>query len=186
MTHQLQSGDTAPSFHTIDHNGNSVSLETYRGHKVLLAFFRNSACALCNLRIHQFIERYPKWQHHGLEIIALFESPETYLHDFVGKQNAPFHLIADPKAVIYDLYSIEISEEKVQATISASNTKTIIAEAEAEAAGFKLTHEEGSNFHRIPAEFLIDEKGFVHVTHYNSVITDNMPFEIIDRFVAGK
>jgi peroxiredoxin Q/BCP len=184
MTYQLQPGDTAPLFHTVDHNANPISLERYRGRKVLLAFFRFSACALCNLRVHHFIKRYSQWQLQGLDVIALFESPEENLHTYVGKQNAPFSLVADPRALVYNMYGIEISEEKVQATLSDTNIKNVVAEVEA--AGFKLTPEEGSNFHRIPAEFLIDEEGIVQVAHYSLLITDNLPFETIDRFAVGK
>jgi thioredoxin-dependent peroxiredoxin len=184
MTHQLQQGVSAPLFHTVDQHGEPVSLVNYRGRKVLLSFFRFSACALCNLRIHQFIKRFPEWQRQGLNVIALFESPKANLHAHVGTQNAPFPLIADPKATIYNIYGVETSEEKVQATLSDTSIQSVIAEVEA--AGFKLTPEEGSNFHRIPAEFLIDEEGIVQVAHYNSIITDNLPYESIDRFAAGK
>ncbi|MFD0692981.1 redoxin domain-containing protein [Paenibacillus sp. GCM10027628] len=184
MTKKLQPGDIAPLFRTTDQNGESVSLETYRGRKVLLAFFRNSACALCNLRVQRFIKRFPEWQLQGLNVIAFFESPEMNLHAYVGKQDAPFPLIADPKAAIYEMYGVEISEEKVQATIADAHSKTVIAEAEA--AGFRLTPEEGSNFNRIPAEFLIDEEGILQVAHYNRLITDDLPFETIDRFAQSK
>lgn len=185
MIQQLQSGDPAPLFQAIDHNGKSVSLENYRGRKVFLAFFRFSACALCNLRVHQFIQRYPEWQLQGLEIIAVFESPEKNLFTHVGKQNAPFPLIADPATAIYDLYGVETSEDKVQATLSDPDLKAAIAEAEA--AGFPLTPEEGSNFHRIPAEFLIDETGILRTAHYSRILTDHLPFEAIEHFIrSGK
>lgn len=183
MNQKLQSGDIAPSFHALDQNGKTISLETYRGRKLLLAFFRYSACALCNMRVHHFINRYPEWQAQGMDIIAFFESPEKNLQAYVGKQNAPFSLVADPKAAVYDMFGVEISEEKVQATLSNPNTKAIIANVEA--AGFLLTPEEGSNFNRIPAEFLIDENGIVQVVHYNRLITDDLPFEIIERFMAS-
>ncbi|TBL79474.1 redoxin domain-containing protein [Paenibacillus thalictri] len=184
MIQQLQPGNAAPLFQTVDHNGSSVRLEQYRGRKMLLAFFRNSACALCNLRMHRLISRYPQWREQGLDVIAFFESPETSLHAYAGKQDAPFPLIADPQARIYNLYGVEVSEQKVQATISDTFTKSAIAQAEA--AGFKLTHEEGSNFHRIPAEFLIDEDGILRVVHYNRLITDDLPLETIDRFASQK
>jgi peroxiredoxin len=134
--------------------------------------------------VHHFIKSYPSWQLQGLDVIAVFESSEENLHIHAGKQNAPFPLIADPQAAVYDRYGVEISEEKVQATLAQSTIKTVIAEVEA--AGFKLTPEDGSNFNRIPAEFLIDEAGTVQVAHYNRIITDNLPFETIDRFAAGK
>jgi len=182
MTHKLIPGMTAPAFTTADIAGNPVALESYHGRKVLLAFFRFSACALCNLRVHHFIDRYPQWQRQGMEVIAVFESPLTNMKSYVGAQNAPFPLIADPTAALYDLYGVETSEAKVQATLADARTKEVIAAAAA--AGFKLTPEEGSNFHRIPAEFLIDEQGILHVAHYNQRITDHWELAAIDHFAA--
>ncbi|MFC5470980.1 peroxiredoxin family protein [Cohnella suwonensis] len=184
MTHQLQQGMIAPAFRTVDFYGNAVSLESYRGRKVLLAFLRFSACALCNLRVHHFIGRYPDWQRQGMVVIAVFESPEANLRTFVGTQNATFPLVADPKAHLYDLYGVETSEEKVRLTMTDANTKSFVAEAAA--AGFALTPEEGSNFNRIPAEFLIDERGIVRLAHYSRIVTDHLPLATIDSFAAGE
>jgi peroxiredoxin len=183
MIHQLQQGMKAPAFRTADLYGNSVSLENYRGRKVLLAFLRFSACALCNLRVHHFIGRYPEWQRHKLDVIAVFESPEVNMRTYVGTQDAPFPLIADPKAQLYDLYAVETSEEKVRMTMADANTKSFASEAAA--AGFPLTPEEGSNFNRVPAEFLIDERGIIRLAHYSRILTDHLPLEAIDSFAAG-
>jgi peroxiredoxin Q/BCP len=174
----------APTFQTVDHCGNPISFDNYRGRKVLLTFMRFSACALCNLRVHHFINRYPDWQRQGMDVIAFFESPEANMRTYVGTQNAPFPLVADPKAQLYDLYGVETSEEKVRMTMADANTK-MFAEA-AIAAGFALTPEEGSNFNRIPADFLIDKSGIVQLAHYSRIITDHLPLEEIDCFAAGE
>ena len=184
MIRQLQPGMAAPAFAAVDIHGGPVTLESCRGRKVLLSFFRFSACALCNLRVHQFIGRYPQWQSRGMEVVAVFESPPANMKTYVGAQNAPFALVADPESELYDLYGIETSEEKVQATLADAGTKAYIAEAAA--AGFKLTPEEGSNFHRIPAEFLIDENGIVKAAHYNRLLTDHLDLAEIDRFAANE
>lgn len=184
MNDQLRPGDTAPLFRSKDQHDNPVSLEDYRGRKVLLAFFRNSACALCNLRVHQFMQRSTVWQQQGMEVIAFFESPEASLRKYVGRQDTPFPLIADPVAEIYDLFGVESSEAKAQATLSKPGIHEEIS-AKVEAAGFKLIPEEGSNFNRIPAEFLIDEDGVIQVAYYGELITDHLPFETIERFAAG-
>ncbi|MNP85147.1 hypothetical protein D3C76_1847560 [compost metagenome] len=55
---------------------------------------------------------------------------------------------------------------------------------EAEAAGFKLTPEEGSNFNRIPAEFVLDEDGIIRIAHYGRLITDHLPYGTIERYAA--
>jgi len=184
MTHQLQQGMLAPAFRTVDFNGNPVSLESFRGRKVLLAFQRFSACALCNLRVHHFIGRFPDWQRQGMGVIAVFESPVANMQTYVGTQNAPFPLVADPKSHLYELYGVETSEEKVRMTMGDVNTKSFAADAFA--AGFALTPEEGSNFNRIPAEFLIDEHGIIQLAHYSRIITDHLPLAVIDSFAAGE
>ncbi|MFC5703477.1 redoxin domain-containing protein [Cohnella faecalis] len=183
MVRLLQPGMIAPTFSTTDINGNSLALESYRSRKVLLSFFRFSACALCNLRVHRLIGRYPQWQRQGMDVIAVFESPLSNMKTYVGAQNAPFLLVADPMAALYELYGIETSEEKVQATLADAHTKDYIAEAVA--AGFELTPEKDSNFHRIPADFLIDENGIVQGVHYNQLITDHLDFVAIDRFASN-
>lgn len=182
MNHPLQQGQIAPSFRVLDLDGRPVSLDDYRGRKVLLVFLRNAACALCNLRVHQMIGKHEEWKKRGLEIVAVFESPEANMRAGVGSQRASFPLVADPEARLYELYGVETSEEKTNATIADASTKSFIAEAAA--AGFALTHEEGSNFHRIPAEFLIDEQGVVAEAHYGRLITDHLPLSAIDRFAA--
>ncbi|MXQ52871.1 redoxin domain-containing protein [Shimazuella alba] len=182
MTIKRNIGEIAPSFQKQDQYGKTIHLKNYLGKKVLIAFFRNAACALCNLQVRQLINRYPFWNEKGLEIIAFFESPIENVQAHVGTQQSPFALVADPKAEIYDLYGVETSEEKVQGLLADKQTMSSLT-AKVEAAGLQLTHEEGSNFHRIPAEFLINEKGIIKVAHYNQSVHDHLPLKIIDQFV---
>src|SRR5262245_18619131 len=97
----IQSGTLAPLFQAVDLFGNAVDLAAYRGKPLLLSFFRNAACALCNLRVHNLIERYATYQRAGLEMMAIFESPAASMLQYVGKQDAPFPIIADPDAQLY-------------------------------------------------------------------------------------
>src|SRR5205823_6155922 len=143
----------APDFEAEEIFGNPVSLKAYAGKLVLLSFLRNGACAMCNLQIHKLIERFPEYHSRGLEVIAVFESPRESVVTHVSKQNVPFTIIADPRAVLYDLYSVESSQEKVLVPVDETWRNGMIREAEA--IGYKLMHEEGSNFFRMPADFLI-------------------------------
>ena len=156
---KLMVGMTAPIFQSVDLFDQPINLEDYKGRWLLLSFYRFSACALCNLRIHQLITAFPDYQQKGLEMLAIFESPKANLLQYVGKQDAPFPLIGDPKARIYDLYGLETSEEKIKATMDDPNTMDRVKAAAA--AGFALTKEEGSNFNRMPADFLIDPDGII-------------------------
>lgn len=179
---RLQSGTPAPLFQAVDIFGNAVDLASYQGRPLLLSLFRNAACALCNLRVHELIARTPAYRRAGLELVAVFESSSAAMLEYVGKQDAPFPLLADPEAELYKLYGLESSEEKVAQTMAMPATQQRVAEAAAQ--GFRLTQEPGSNFLRMPADFFINPDGLVAHAHYAEYVWDHMPFTTIDKLLA--
>jgi thioredoxin-dependent peroxiredoxin len=181
---RIQSGTPAPKFQTEDVFARVVKQpETSSDHLKwrLLSFLRNGACAICNLWVHQLIEHYPNLQRAGLEVIAVFESPLEGIRQSVGRQDAPFPIIVDSNAVLYTLYGVETSEEKVAQTMQMPETQTTIQETANQ--GFALTPEEGSNFYRIPADFLIDPNGIVRCAHYAEHLSDHLPLGEIERML---
>lgn len=180
---QIDTGTIAPDFQTEDIFGEPIRLKDYAGQTVLLSFFRNAACALCNLRVHQLIQRYPDFQAKGLKILAIFESPKENILQYVGKQDAPFPIIADPKGELYELYGVEISESKVALTINRAESQEVINEAVAQ--GFALIREANSNFNRIPADFLIGPDQKIIHARYGQFINDHLPFEMIEQALAA-
>lgn len=179
---KLHAGSPAPRFEVEDVWGTPVRLDDLVGRPILLSFFRNALCAICNLRVHQLIERYPAYASAGLAVLTVFESPAERVRDNVGKQDVPFTLIADPTARLYDLYGVETSAEKVEASAARPETPSIIDAAAA--AGFQLTPEEGSNFLRIPADFLIGPDLVVARAHYAEYVTDHLPLDAVEAFLG--
>jgi peroxiredoxin len=174
---QIQAGTPAPLFQASDLAGHTIDLAAYAGQPVLLAFFRNAACALCNLRVRNLIKAYPDLQRRGLAIVAVFESPRERMLEYVGRQDAPFPLIADPQARLYGLYGVESSAARIEQSMAMPETHATVEEAAAH--GFALTPEEDSNFNRLPAEFLIGPDGIVQVAHYAAHVTDHLDLEEI-------
>jgi peroxiredoxin len=175
----IQAGSYAPSFRTEDIFGNAIDLQDFAGQTVLLSFFRNGACAFCNLRVHQLIARFPDYRRRGLAVLAVFESPRERILESVAQQDAPFPIIADPRAELYDLYGVETSEEKIAQTTQRPDLPEAIQEAAAH--GFQLTPEEGSNFNRMPADFLIGPGLIVRHAHYADYVMDHLPFADIEE-----
>ncbi len=169
----------APDFQTEDVFGQPVSLRAYAGKLLLLSFFRNGACAMCNLRVHHLIQRYGDYHKQGLEVVAVFESPRESVLTNVSKQNAPFPIIADPTATLYDRYGVETSQEKVMAPVDEDWRNGMIREAEA--IGYKLTREDGANFFRLPADFLIGPDQRIQTAFYSNAIGEHLTFEEIDH-----
>lgn len=187
MTHattKLMVGMAAPTFQSFDLFDQSVNLEDYRGRWLLLSFYRNAACAMCNLQVHKLISKYDEYQHKGLDMLAIFESPKANLLQYVGKQDAPFPIIGDPEAHLYDLYGIETSEEKVKATMADAGTAGRVQEAAA--AGFNLTEEEGSNFYRMPADFLIDPDGIIREVFYSDLVGTHLDLAVVDAHLKAQ
>jgi peroxiredoxin Q/BCP len=178
----IRPGALAPQFSTQEVFGHTINLADYRGCTVLLSFFRNATCALCNLRLHHMIMRNPHYARRGLAVIAVFESPYAQMRASLAKQDAPFPLIADPEAFLYDLYGVETSEPKVMRTLAM--LETLAAVQEAAAHGFFLKEEPGSNFHRMPADFLIGPDGIVLEAHYSAYVMDHLPFDVIEHHLG--
>ena len=97
--------------------------------------------------------------------------------------NGRFPIIADPDEVLYDLYHLEVSEDKLTGTMQHADTPGRIEAAAS--AGFVLTQQPGSNFNRIPADFLIDADGLIHTAFYAERVGEHLPFAAIDAFLAG-
>lgn len=180
---RIQPGTIAPTFSTQDSSGNHVNLSDYTGKWLLLSFLRNGACAMCNLRVHQLIQNYPELQQQNLEIVTVFESPNSSTQQYVGKQNAPFPIIPDPEAKLYALYGVETSEEKVNATMAKPETPDKIAQAAAH--GFALTPEEGSNFYRMPADFLIAPDSSIRIAHYADFVYDHLELITLEAAIKA-
>jgi thioredoxin-dependent peroxiredoxin len=179
---RLSIGSSAPDFTVLDSAGQSIALANFAGQWLLLSFFRNGACALCNLRVHQLIERFPALQQQGLAVVTVFESPLASIKQSVGRQHPPFPIIADPEAKLYDLYGVESSEEKVNTTMQRAETPAVIGAAAA--AGFALTLEEGSNFIRMPADFLIGPDSRLHSLHYADYVYDHLDFAVLEQALS--
>ena len=159
----------------------SIQLANYKGERILLSFFRNGACAMCNLRVHELIRHYADFEKNGIRILGVFESSREDMLPYVGQQNLPFELIADPEANLYELYHLESSQEKIEKVISSGVAEERIKEAAAQ--GYHLTKQAGANFYRLPADFLIDENFNIVKLHYSDIVIDHMNIaDIINYF----
>lgn len=174
---RINTGTEAPDFTATVYGREALTLSTLRGQKVWLAFFRYAGCPLCNLRVHQMIQRYDDWQRRGLQIVAVFQAPVAEVEANVGKQNAPFSIVCDPTEALYRLYGLEAS---LAGYLSPKNMPAI---AEALREGFMPGAMHGTKT-RLPADFLIDAGGSVVDAFYATTIGDHIPFERVEAFLS--
>jgi thioredoxin-dependent peroxiredoxin len=173
---KIQVGQTAKDFNVEDIYGNQIALSNYANQKLLLAFFRHAACPLCNLRVHQLIQSYPIWQSSGLNILAFFESSPEMIRKYVGQQQAPFPIIADPEKIFYKLYGVESSWT---GTLRGLMRFADFSAAKKQGLMFFHPHNDVTV---IPADFLIGPDLVIQTAYYGKDIGDHLPLAEINRF----
>lgn len=173
---QLKSGSRAPSLNTVDFLGDAVSLESLKGHPVLLSFYRYASCPICNLRVHALIETFPQWSAQGLAVVGVFQSPKASISQYVGRQDAPFPIVPDPEMVLYKRFGVE------SRWLGLASVGVVRAALQAFRKGFMPGAVDGP-FHRTPADFLIDAEGRIAVAHYGRDIDDHIPLGTIAQWL---
>lgn len=91
----LQKGDKAPSFTAKDQNGNEISLENFRGKKVILYFYPKDLTPGCTAESCDFRDNYASLTAKGFEVIGVSADSEKSHQKFIEKHELPFTLIAD-------------------------------------------------------------------------------------------
>ena len=178
---KLDNNIQAPLFNRTDIFKRQTDLESYRGKKVLVAFFRHAGCPFCNLRVHSLTKIHQEMKEKGLEMIFFFESPEkVLLRSTFHQEVSPIPLIADPEKKVYAEYGIENS-----GMISAKSHLTTFVQTAYKAFKTKVPihgMKEGESINTIPAEFLVDENGMIKKLHYSKSLTDRMDLQVIKDF----
>ncbi len=176
---RLKVGDRAPDFEALDTNGDSIKLSNYKGQKVVIAFFRYAGCPVCNYRVHELIENYESINSEGFKIIAIYESDNSTLKDYLTETPIPFRVVGDSKLNLYRKYGVEKSFRKMLG--SAFKRQTIEAMKKGNKLSQKKIKRDG-NLTRLPADFIVDENGFLIAVHYGTSIGDHLPItEILNN-----
>jgi peroxiredoxin Q/BCP len=173
---RLQANDRAPEFATRDFLGAPVDLQSLRGRRVMLSFYRYASCPLCNLRMRDLIRSYDAWSTQGLSLVAVFQSPASSIATHVGRQDAPFPIVADPGMELYRSYCVE---QRWTAMLTPS---VLLNAARAMKAGMLPGRVEGPA-NRVPADFLICEDGVIDVAYYGTDVGDHLPLDQIERWL---
>ena len=70
MTH-LKVGDTAPEINAVDQNGDKISLEQYKGKKVVLYFYPKDMTPGCTAQSCNLSENYSHLQEKGYDVLGV-------------------------------------------------------------------------------------------------------------------
>lgn len=100
-------GDRAPSFSAPDATGNTISLSSFRGKKVvILYFYPKDNTSGCTKEACGFRDSFDKLKAAGVEVIGVSPDSVASHQKFAAKYELPFTLISDTDKQICEEYGV--------------------------------------------------------------------------------
>lgn len=149
---QLKQGDKAPAIISTDQFGNKVSLDSYRGRKVVLYFYPKDDTPGCTAEACSLRDNYRRLSDEGYAVIGVSPDNLKSHQKFTDKHELPFPLLADTDKKIINDYGVWGMKK------------------------FMGREYEGV----IRTTFIIDEKGVISEV-ISKVDTRNHAFQVLDR-----
>ncbi|MEZ4677908.1 MAG: thioredoxin-dependent thiol peroxidase [Caldilineaceae bacterium] len=101
---QLTIGDMAPNFTATTDQGNTVSLQDFRGKRVVLYFYPKDDTSGCTTQACGFRDHYPTVEDKNAVVLGISPDGVASHQKFKQKYNLPFTLLVDHNHAIADLY----------------------------------------------------------------------------------
>lgn len=102
----LQEGDKAPDFTAKDQDGNTRSLEDYKGKKLVVFFYPKASTPGCTAEACNLRDNWEKFQAEGYEILGVSADTQKRQQNFKNKQQLPFPLLADEDKEVINAFGV--------------------------------------------------------------------------------
>lgn len=102
----LQKGDRAPFFKGLNQAGKEISLDDYKGKKLILYFYPKDNTSGCTAEACSLNENYDILTSQGYEVVGVSPDSASSHQKFITKYNLSFNLIADTEKAILQDYGV--------------------------------------------------------------------------------
>lgn len=102
----LKEGDKAPAFEGLDQNGKKISLQDFKGKKLVLYFYSEAGSPTCTIESCNLRDNYALLKKNGYEILGVSPDTMQVQKKFETKYKLPFPLIADTSHDILQKYGV--------------------------------------------------------------------------------
>jgi peroxiredoxin Q/BCP len=102
----LEAGRKAPDFTAKDQEGKTVTLEEYRGRKVIIYFYPKDDTPGCTKEACAFRDNFPNFNKVGVVVLGVSVDGEKAHRKFADKYELPFRLVADDDKSIVEAYGV--------------------------------------------------------------------------------
>ena len=126
----LTQGEKAPAFISKDQNGNTVSLDQFKGKKVVLYFYPKDNTPGCTAEACDFRDNYQGLKAQGIEVLGVSIDDEKSHQKFITKYDLPFTLLADTDKAIVEAYGVWGEKSMYGKKYMGTNRTTFIIDEE--------------------------------------------------------
>ena len=103
---KLNIGDKAPEINGLDQNGNQITLDQYKGKKVVLYFYPKDMTPGCTAQSCNLSDNYTLLQKNGYDVIGVSCDSIKRHQKFIEKHSLPFNLISDEDQKVVNDYGV--------------------------------------------------------------------------------
>lgn len=127
---ELKEGQAAPDFTATDQDGNTVSLNQFKGKKVVLYFYPKDDTPGCTAEACDFRDNYQGLIAQGIVVLGVSVDDEKSHQKFATKHSLPFTLIADTDKKIVEAYGVWGEKNMYGKKYMGTNRKTFLIDEE--------------------------------------------------------
>lgn len=102
----LKIGDKAPSINSVDENGNVITLDQFKGKKVVLYFYPKDMTPGCTMQSCNLRDNYQQLLDNGYVVLGCSADSPGKHQKFIEKYNLPFPLISDESKDVLNAYGV--------------------------------------------------------------------------------
>lgn len=122
----LQVGTAAPGFNVKDTHGNTVTLASLTGKKVVMYFYPKDDTPGCTKQACSFRDNYAVYQQRGIVVLGVSQDDEAAHQAFTAKFSLPFPLLADVGGIISKAYDVDAGGYSKRVTYAIDETGKIV------------------------------------------------------------
>ena len=92
---ELKEGDLAPPINAVDQKGELITLDEYKGKKIVLYFYPKDNTPGCSAEACDLRDNYSQFIEQDFEVIGVSADSQKSHQKFIEKYDLPFRLISD-------------------------------------------------------------------------------------------
>ncbi len=127
---ELKQGEKAPVFEGEDQNGKAVSLNDFKGKKVILYFYPKDDTPGCTAQACNLRDNYQELIQKGFQVVGISTDSVKSHKKFEDKYSLPFPLIADEEKKIVEQYSVWGEKKFMGKNYMGTNRTTFLIDEE--------------------------------------------------------